>query len=96
MKYYEDIFPLLLYILGTILLIALIVLVIKLIKTLKKVDTAIDDYNDKAQKLDGVFNIIDTATDTISSVSDKIVSGIIKGITGLFKKRGKSDEDEEE
>ena len=94
MKYYEDIFPLLLYILGTILLISLIVLVIRLIKTLKKVDTAIDDYNEKAQKLDGVFNIIDTATDTISSVSDKIVSGIIKGITGLFKKKGKSDEDE--
>lgn len=96
MKYYEDIFPLVLYILGSILLIALIVLVIKMIKTLKKVDTAIDDYNEKAQKLDGVFNIIDTATDTISSVSDKIVSGIIRGISGFFKKKGKSEENEED
>lgn len=94
MKYYENIFPIILYVLGTVLLIALIILVIKMIKTLKKVDTAIDDYNEKAQKLDGVFNIIDTATDTISNVSDKIVSGIIKGISSIFKKRNKEEDDE--
>lgn len=94
MKYYEDIFPIILYVLAIVLLIALIVLVIRMIKTLKKVDTAIDDYNEKAQKLDGVFNIIDTATDRISSVSDKIVSGIIKGIGGLFRKKNKEEDDE--
>ncbi len=96
MKYYENVFPLILYILGSILLVVLIILVIKMIKTLKKVDTAIDDYNEKAKKLNGVFSIIDTATDTISSVSDKIVSGIIKGIGGVFKKKGKSVENEED
>ena len=94
MKYYGEIFPIILYVLVIILLIALIVLVIKIMKTLKKVDTAIDDYNEKAQKLDGIFDIIDTATDTISSVSDRIVSGIIKGIGGIFKKKSKEEDDE--
>lgn len=91
----ESIFPVILYVLGSILLVVLIILVIKLMKTLKKVDAAIDDYNEKSKKLDGVFSLIDSTTDTISSLSDRIVSAVINGITGLFKKRKKEEDTDE-
>ncbi len=51
------------YILLIILVVALIVLVVNTIKTLAKVDRLVDDVADKSRKLDGVFNIIDSATD---------------------------------
>ena len=95
MKYYEDIFPIILYVLGIILLVALIILVIRIMKTLKKVDTAIDDYNEKSKKLDGLFSIIDTTTDTISALSDKLVGVLIKGVSNVFKRKKKEDESDE-
>ncbi len=95
MENFEMIFSVILYVLGSILLVALIILVIKLMKTLKKVDIAIDDLNEKSRKLDGVFTIIDTTTDTISAVSDKIVGVLIKGISNLFKRKKKEDEADE-
>ena len=91
----ETILPVILYILGSILLVVLIILVIKMMKTLKKVDAAIDDYNEKSKKLDGVFSLIDSTTDTISSLSDKIVSAVITGITSLFKRKKKEDTEDE-
>ena len=95
MENFEMIFSVILYVLGSILLVALIILVIKLMKTLKKVDMAIDDLNVKSRKLDGVFTIIDTTTDTISALSDKIVGVLIKGISNLFKRKKKEDETDE-
>ena len=63
----NEVFPIILYILGSILLIVLIVFVVRMMETLKKLDSAIDDYNEKSKKLNGVFDLIDTTTDTISS-----------------------------
>ena len=48
----------------------------------------------KVNKLDGVFNIIDTATDAISTFSDKIVDGITTGLTKVFKRKKKGDKNE--
>lgn len=90
------IFPVILYILLSILLVALIVLTIRIMTTLKRVDAAIDDYNEKSKKLNGLFEIIDSTTDTISSLSDRLVSIIINGVSGLFKKRKKKEEKEDE
>ena len=68
-----------------------------MIKTLNKVNHVVDDIDTKQKKLNGVFDIIDTATDTISIVSDKVVGTIANGITNLFTKRKKKeDEDNEE
>lgn len=92
----NNIFPIILYSLGSILLVVLIILVIKMMKTLKKIDTAIDDYNEKSKKLNGVFDLIDTATDTISSIGDRLVTSAINGITKLFTKKKKKEESENE
>jgi len=95
MESYEMFFSITLYVLGSILLITLIIFVIKLMSTLKKVDEAIEDYNEKSRKLNGLFEIIDTTTDTISALSDKLLGVVVKGVSNLFKRKKKEDESDE-
>lgn len=91
------VFPVILYLLGIILLVALIVLCIKLFSTLKKVDRVVDDISNKSSKLDGLFGIIDKSTDAVSSLTDKIIEFIVNSLTGLFsrKKKIKEETDDE-
>lgn len=96
MECINEIFPVILYFLGSILLIALIILVIKLIKTVKKVNDVVDDLNMKSRKLNGVFDFVDNATDALSLVSDKVVGTIVNMITGVFSKRKKKENDIDE
>lgn len=81
-------FSVILYILGSILLVILIILTIKAIKTLKKIDTLVDDIQLKSNKVDGVFDIVDTTTDFVNSISDKIIGGVVGVITKIFEKKG--------
>lgn len=86
-----------LYILGIVLLIELIILCIKLIRTISKIDKVVDDVTFKSSKLDGIFNFVDTTTDALNSVGDKIVSYIITAITTLINnKKRRKEEDENE
>jgi len=97
MECVETIFPIILYILGSILLVALIVLVIKVIITLKKADKVIEDLEQKSSKLNGLFDMVDNTTDAISQISDKMINFAVNGISRLFsRKSGKGDNNEEE
>lgn len=82
-----------LYISLIILVVMLIIIACRTIKIMKKVDQIVDDISIKSSKLNGVFNIIDTATDTVVQMNDTIVSFITSGIERLFnRKREKKDE----
>ena len=82
-----------LYMSLIILVVMLIVIAYRTIKLMKKVDQIIDDISIKSSKLNGVFNIIDTATDTVVQMNDTIVSFITSGMERLFnRKREKKDE----
>lgn len=83
-----------LYIALIVLVIVFIILGIRLIKTLKKVDTILDDVDEKMYKVNGVFDIIDKTTDVAVGISDKIVSKISNLIEGLLKKKKGNDLDE--
>ena len=91
MECLQDIFPIILYILLIILVIFLIILVHKAIKTLGKVDKVVEDVNQKMNKVDGVFNIIDSAADTMNYLGDRFVSFLSTGITSLFKRKKKGE-----
>jgi len=95
MEYLKDLFPVILYFLLIILVIVLIVLVVRLLGTLKKVDKVVDDVNLKVNKLNGLFEVIDNATDTLSIMSNRIVTIITNGIDKLFTRKTKKKEDEE-
>jgi len=87
-----------LYILGSILLVVLIVLGIKLIITINKIDAIVDDINGKVSKLNGLFQIIDVTTDKLTLVGDKLVDGLsflVKKVFVRNKNNGKEVEDNE-
>lgn len=93
----NELLPIILYLLLSILIVVLIIFVIRLIKTLGKVDKVVDDVNIKVTKLDGVFNIIDTTTDTLALLSDKLANFAVNKLGNLFtKKKKKKEEDENE
>lgn len=96
----NEVFPVILYGLSSILLVALIILVIKAIKTLSKVDRVVDDINNKSRKLDNLFDVIDNTTDMISDIGDKLVGFVANGFTALVNrvknKKGDKGKNEEE
>ncbi len=93
MNFLTQLLPILVYILLIIMLVVGIILGIKIIRTLTKVEKVVDDVNNKVQSLNGVFHILDYATDKIVSLSDKIVDGITFIIKKLFSKKKKKTEE---
>ena len=90
----ESVLPVILYILGSILLVILIILGIKLINTMNKIEVVVDDINKKVKTLDGVFSVVDMTTDRLALLSDKMVDGIAFIIKKIFRKRKRDEEDE--
>ena len=71
----------------------------KLIDTINKTNEVLDDLEKKAKTLNGVFSTIDSVTDTVSLISDKLVEGItslIGKIINIKNKKKKEEEDEYE
>lgn len=95
MECLNSVFPVILYFLLSILLLVLIILCVKAIGTLTKVNKVVDDVNFKVNKLNGVFNIIDSTTDALSLASDKIVNFIANGVNNLFTRKKKNKEESE-
>ena len=88
MNFLLEFLPIIIYVLLIIVLLIGIVLAIKCLITLDKVEKVVDNVNDKIRSLDGVFNIIDGATDGIVLITDKgrLKMCLIKGII-TFKSR---------
>ncbi len=91
----SEILPIILYVLGSILLIVLIVLGIKLIITMDKIQVAVDNINTKVNSLNGFFSVIDFTTDKLATISDKVVDAITSFIRKIFVRK-KEEEDEYE
>ncbi len=93
-----EVLPLIIYILVAILIVVLIVLGIKLIETVNKTNAVLDDLERKSKSLNGIFDTIDSVTDTVSLISDKVVEGIstLIGKVINYKKKKKDEDDENE
>ena len=88
-------FTVILYILGCILLIVLIILAIKALKTISKINTLVDDVQEKSNKIDGIFDFVNSATDLVNGFTDKVISGVAGFVTNLFDKKNKGDDNNE-
>jgi hypothetical protein len=95
-EFLETLLPILLYTAGITLLVVLIIIGIKFIGTMNKLDDIVDDVDKKVKSLNGVFHIIDTTTDKISILTDKVVDVISAFVIKLFKKKYNKKEEEEE
>ena len=84
--------PVVLYVLGSILLVVLIILGIKMINVLNKVDKTVDDINGKLESLNGLFSIVDFTTDKIATITDTFVDYVTSLIRKLFIRNKKEEE----
>lgn len=82
-----EILPIILYVLGSILLVVLIILGIKLIITMNKIEVVVDDINKKVKTLDGFFSMIDFTTDKLAMLSDRVVDTITLFIKKIFRRK---------
>lgn len=94
--YMNDALPVILYFLGSILLVVLIILSIKMIRLIDRLHHVIDDVEEKSLKLNGVFDIIDRTADGLSHLSDAAVNVVSNLLNGLLSRKKKSEKGEEE
>ena len=85
--------PIILYICGIIALIILMVLGIKLIGVIDKVNRVVDNVEDKVNSLNGIFGIIDKATDNLINIGNTIVGAVSSITSKVFNKRKYVDEE---
>ena len=89
-----QVFPIMMYVLGSILLVVTIILVIKLIYTVDKAKEILDNVEANVKTLDGFFNAINMTSSAISSIGDRII-GAVAGLLGKFKRKKKRNEEED-
>lgn len=82
MEYLSELLPIIIYILLIVLIILLIIICVKSIKALNKVQEIVDNVDKKVRTFDGIFEIMDVATDKIANLSDRIINIL----TGVFEK----------
>ena len=90
----------LLYVLGAVLLVALIILVIKLVYSVNRINSILDNVENKMRTFDKAFVAVDKMVDSFSMVSDKVVDGVASVINKIFthkrKTRNIKEREEEE
>ena len=84
-----------LYILGSILLVVLIILGIKMIGTMNKIDEIADDISTKLKSLNGFFSVIDFTTDKLATITDKVVDGVTALVNRMFRRKKKEEYEDE-
>ena len=82
-----DVLSMILYILGSILLVVLIILGIKLIITMNKISEITDDISTKLKSLNGFFSVIDFTTDKLATITDKFVETVTSLIRRIFRQK---------
>lgn len=90
------ILPIIIYFLLICLLIIGIILGIKLIITIDTINEVVDDIRRKIDTLNDVFAMLDYAKNKVSSIGNKLTSGVMSFINKLLGlSKGKEDDDYE-
>ncbi len=92
MEFLSSFLPICLYVVAIVLLIVLIVLGIRLIKVLDKVDKVVDNVEEKINSFNGLFQVIDKATDGIATISNSAFNSISKLINRIINKKKKYED----
>ncbi len=91
----NDILPVVIYILSSILLITLIILTIKIIITMNKIEKVVDNITVKIKTLDGLFSVVEVATNKFTIITDKIVDVIAALFQKIFSPKRKGEDKNE-
>ena len=55
----------------------------------------VDDVQEKSDKMNGIFDFVDSTTDFINGFADHIIGGVAGLVTKLFEKKHKGEEKDE-
>lgn len=88
-----DVLPVVLYLLGSVLLVTLIILTIKLIITMNKIEKVVDNITMKVKTLDEFFNVVGSISGKVATITDRAVENVALLIEKIF--RGKGDKIDE-
>ena len=94
MEFLSSFLPICLYIVAIVLLVILIILGLRVIKLLDKVDRVVDNVEGKINSFNGLFEVIDKATDGIATVGNSLFSSISKTINRVLKKKKNNEEED--
>lgn len=92
MEFLSEFLPIVIYFLLIALIIVFTVLGIKLITTMNKVDKIVDEVNEKISALDGIFNVMNYASNSINAIFDTIVSFFTDKVKKLMSKKRKEED----
>lgn len=90
------VFPTIMYILGSILLVCLIIFVLKSIAILDKTNEILDDVNNKVKSLDNLFSAINGASNVITAIGDGIMDKVFALVNKFGKNKKRKGEDLDE
>lgn len=96
LEYLNQILPIIIYILLIILLVLLIIIILRAMKTVQKIDTVVENVNEKVNSLNTFFGIIDLTTDKLTIMGSRIIDLISNFISKVFKKNKDEKVKEEE
>ena len=88
--------PIVIYILLIVALVIAIIIGLKFSKLLDKVDHVADSVSDKVDSLNGIFRVIDYATDKVNDFTTKAVDTIVGGISRFIHRKSRKKEEEED
>ena len=72
----------------------MVVLIIKLIYTVDKTNEILDNIDTKVKSLDGLFEVIDSTSNAIASLKDRIFDKFFSVLGKVGKKNKKKEEEE--
>lgn len=95
MEALNTVLPIVIYILLIVLLIVGIILGIKLIITIDEVNAVIEDIRKKVKSLDGIFSVVDMASNKLGLITSRISDWTMSLINKIVSLRNRKDEDED-
>ena len=90
-----EFFPIALYCVAIALIILLMVFIVKLMHTVDRVNLILEDVERKSKSLNGLFQVIDGVTDTLSVFTDTVVSGVTSIVGKILPRRRKNKKEKE-
>ena len=89
LEFLQVFLPIIIYILLIVVLIIAVIIGLKISTLLDKFNHVTDSLSDKVDSLNGIFHVIDFATDRLNDITTKAVEYIAASVTKLVSKKNK-------
>ena len=89
------ILPIIIYFLLILLLIVVIVLGIKFIITIDRINSIIEDVQEKVESLNTIFKVATKTADKVSYFGSKVVDSVIGMLNKVLGVKNRKDDDED-